>query len=113
MEEQRETTASTPPPITYPIGLEGELANIPAARANTYDWSQYADYANAVMDLYAAVGARVARINIAQTRTASMPDIERYGYDALDALIAAYQSHGVRVTLTIGYQQEMQGGEGR
>lgn len=108
----KNTLAAAPPPLTYPIGLEGEIANIPAARANTYDWSQYADYANAVMDLYATVGGRVARINIAQTRAASMPDIERYGYDALDALIAAYQRHGVRLTLTVGYQREMQGGKG-
>ncbi|RME90509.1 MAG: hypothetical protein D6770_02335, partial [Anaerolineae bacterium] len=52
----QEAPSATPPPISYPIGLEGEIANIPAARAHTYDWSQYADYANAVMDLYAAVG---------------------------------------------------------
>ncbi|MDQ7029812.1 MAG: hypothetical protein Q9O62_08565 [Ardenticatenia bacterium] len=102
----------TPPPLSYPIGLEGEIANIPAARARQYDWSQYPDYVNAVMDLYAATGSRVARINIAQTRAAAMPDIEQYGYDALDALIAGYQRHGVRVTLTVAYQHELAGGKG-
>ena len=104
--------APTPPPVTYPIGLEGELANIPAALANQYDWSQYPDYADAVMDLYAAVGGRVGRINIALTRSSSMPDIEQYGYEALDALVAAYQRHGVNVALTVAYQRVLVGGRG-
>ncbi len=106
------TAAPTPPSVTYPIGLEGELANIPAALANQYDWSQYPDYADAVMDLYAAVGGRVGRINIALTRSSSMPDIEQYGYEALDALVAAYQRHGVNVALTVAYQRVLVGGRG-
>ncbi len=104
--------APTPPPITYPIGLEGELANIPAAQADRYDWSQYAQYANDVMQLYAAVGGRVARINIVQTRGPAMPDIEQYGFDALDQLVAAYQSQGVSVAMTVAYQRALAGGRG-
>lgn len=110
--QSSQETANTPPPVSYPIGLEGEIANIPAALANTYDWSQYADYADAVIQLYAAVGGRAVRINIAQTRTSSMPNIERYGYDVLDTLVATYQRYGIRVVLTVSYQDEMQGGKG-
>ncbi len=101
-----------PPPLSYPIGLEGELANIPAAQADRYDWSTYRAYADDVMALYSAVGGRVARINIVQTRGPAMPDIEAYGFDALDQLVAAYQSRGVAVAMTLAYRRALSGGRG-
>ncbi len=101
-----------PPPLAYPLGLEGELANIPAAQAERYDWSQYGQYAETVMALYAAVGGRAARVNIVQTRGPAMPDIEQYGFEALDQLVAAYQRQGVRLAMTVAYQRALAGGQG-
>ncbi len=107
-----QSPSPSPPPLTYPIGLEGELANVPAAQSDRYDWSQYGRYADEVMALYAGVGGRVGRINIVQTRGPSMPDVERYGFTALDELVAAYQRRGVNVAMTVAYQQALSGGRG-
>ncbi len=107
-----EASPEGPPPLDYPIGLEGELANIPAAQAAGYDWSQYPDYAADVMALYAGVGGRMARVNVVQTRGPAMPDVERYGFDALDQLVAAYQAEGVNVAMTVAYQRAVAGGRG-
>ncbi len=101
-----------PVAVRPPIGLEAEIGNIPGKLAKSYDWSKYPAYVAAEADKMAALGVRTTRINLAITRGPSKPDIDAYGYFVVDTLVAAFQSRGIDVALTVGYQRILQGGKG-